>query len=70
MNLELILEKTKRAVDIENAMTEVLHKIDRLFELEENEDVKLKLGAISSLVFDVRREYMVLFEEMERDVKI
>ena len=50
--------------------TEVLHKIDRLFELEENEDVKLKLGAISSLVFDVRREYMVLFEEMERDVKI
>ena len=70
MNLDLIMEKTKRAVDIENAMTEVLHKIDRLFELEENENIKLKLGAVSSLVFDARKEYMVLFEEMERDVKI
>lgn len=68
MNLDLILEKTRRAVDIENAMKSVLDCIDRLFDIEESEKIRERLGRFATDVYEIRQDYMKFFEELERDM--
>lgn len=68
LNLDLIMEKTRRAVDIENAMKSVLDCIDRLFDLEVDEKMRMRLAQFSTDVFEIRQRYMTFFEEMERDM--